>query len=99
MVSRRSRRRAAPCVAIGRMTLPRIAAVRCLEDYALELTFRDGIVARLDFEHKISGRGGVFAPLSDVRYFQQRRRADAQRLFRLRRVIVRATLNVPAPST
>lgn len=50
---------------------PRISQVRHIKDYRLELTFRDGVVAELDFSGRIVGRGGVFAPLEAVEYFRQ----------------------------
>ncbi|MBI5876450.1 MAG: DUF2442 domain-containing protein [Chloroflexi bacterium] len=46
-------------------------AVRYIDGYTLELTFGDGVVARLDFQAKVCGRGGVFAPLADTRVFRQ----------------------------
>ena len=39
---------------------PRVRGVRHIKDYKLELTFSDGIVAELDFERRIVGRGCVF---------------------------------------
>lgn len=48
---------------------PRIVQVRHVRDYILELTFADGVRAEIDLKSKIVGRGGVFAPLQDVRYF------------------------------
>jgi len=51
--------------------LPRIAAVRHLRDYVLEIRFSDGTVSQLDFHQRIAGRGGVFRPLQDVTYFAQ----------------------------
>lgn len=48
---------------------PRVRGVRHIKDYTLELTFSDGIVAELDFERRIVGRGGVFAPLEQLDYF------------------------------
>jgi hypothetical protein len=48
---------------------PRVRGVRHIKDYKLELTFSDGIVAELDFERRIVGRGGVFGPLEEVDYF------------------------------
>ena len=50
---------------------PRITDVRHVHDYVLEMTFTDGRVARLDFERRIVGRGGVFTPLEDVDLFRQ----------------------------
>jgi hypothetical protein len=48
---------------------PRIAHVRHIQDYWLELTFADGSQARLDFRDRIVNRGGVFAPLEDLEFF------------------------------
>lgn len=50
---------------------PRIADVRHIEDYRLELTFTNGEKAELDFRDRIVGRGGVFAPLQDVGFFKR----------------------------
>ncbi len=51
--------------------LPRVTAVRYLQDYRLELSFSDGTVAELDFRPRIVGRGGVFLPLQDVEFFKR----------------------------
>ena len=50
---------------------PRVTQVRHIRDYILELCFADGIRAELDFRAQIVGRGGVFAPLQDVSFFEQ----------------------------
>ena len=50
---------------------PRIKQVRHLGEYRLELHFTDGTVGKLDFRERIVGRGGVFVPLQDVRFFGQ----------------------------
>lgn len=50
---------------------PRITDVRHVEAYRLELIFAGGVRAELDFEDRIVGRGGVFAPLEDVGFFKQ----------------------------
>lgn len=50
---------------------PRITGVRHIRDYRLELTFADGVRVELDFESRIRGRGGVFAPLEQVQFFKQ----------------------------
>ncbi|MCI0564895.1 MAG: DUF2442 domain-containing protein, partial [Nitrososphaera sp.] len=50
---------------------PRIVEVHHIEAYWLELTFADGVKARLNFAGKIAGRGGVFAPLEEVAFFKQ----------------------------
>jgi hypothetical protein len=49
---------------------PRIISVKPIRDYILELTFSDGTRGEIDFRERIVGRGGVFAPLQDVDYFQ-----------------------------
>ena len=51
--------------------LPRVTAVRHIEEYRLELTFTDGARGELDFNERIVGRGGVFAPLHDIAFFSQ----------------------------
>jgi len=50
---------------------PRVTSVRHLSEYRLELTFADGTRGELDLKDRIVGRGGVFAPLEDVRFFAQ----------------------------
>lgn len=50
---------------------PRITHVRYIRDYWLELTFSNGIRAKLDFKDRIVGRGGVFAPLEDLDFFRR----------------------------
>jgi len=50
---------------------PRITNVRHLEEYWLELTFADGVQAKLNFAGKVVGRGGVFTPLEDMDFFKQ----------------------------
>ena len=50
---------------------PRIASVRYIEKYCLELIFTDGKKAELDFKNRIIGRGGVFAPLEDLNFFKR----------------------------
>jgi len=50
---------------------PRVAQVRHLQDYELEISFSDGTVAKLDFRDRIAGRRGVFAPLQSVEFFAQ----------------------------
>ncbi len=50
---------------------PRVEQVRHLGEYRLELRFTDGTVGELDFRERIVGRGGVFAPLQDTRFFEQ----------------------------
>ena len=50
---------------------PRVSSVRHVKDYELEITFSDGAVAKLDFRHRIVGRGGAFAPMESVDFFRQ----------------------------
>lgn len=50
---------------------PRVRGVRHVKDYELEITFSDGIVAKLDFRRRVVGRGGVFGPLESVDFFRQ----------------------------
>ncbi|NQT39862.1 MAG: DUF2442 domain-containing protein [Planctomycetes bacterium] len=50
---------------------PRVAQVRHLKDYELEIRFSDGTVAKLDLGRRIRGRGGVFEPLQNVDFFAQ----------------------------
>jgi hypothetical protein len=51
--------------------LPRVTDVRHVKDYELELKFTDGTVAKLDFQSRIQGRGGVFRALESVDVFRQ----------------------------
>jgi hypothetical protein len=48
---------------------PRIIGVDHVREYVLHLTFADGEEANLDLAERVVGRGGVFEPLQDVRYF------------------------------
>lgn len=50
---------------------PRIAAVRHVEAYRLELTFTNGEQAELDLADRIVDRRGVFAPLEDIDFFKK----------------------------
>ena len=50
---------------------PRVADVRHVKDYELEISFSDGTVANLDLRARIAGRGGVFEPLQSVDFFAQ----------------------------
>ncbi len=38
---------------------------------AVRPSFTDGTKGELDFQERVVGRGGVFGPLEDVRFFQQ----------------------------
>ena len=50
---------------------PRVNHVRHLGNYRLESGFTDGIRNEVDFEERVTGRGGVFHPLADVEFFKQ----------------------------
>ena len=50
---------------------PRIKSAKHVNGYKIELAFTDGTVATVDFQGRIAGRGGVFAPLQNVEYFKQ----------------------------
>ncbi len=50
---------------------PRVSGVRHINDYELEISFSDGIVASLDFRKRIVGRGGVFVSLENINVFAQ----------------------------
>ena len=50
---------------------PRVAAVKHVKDYALELVFTDGTIATLDFRERVVGRTGVFKQLQSVAFFRQ----------------------------
>lgn len=55
-----------------RKALPlRVAKVRPLGGYRLELQFTDGIKGELDLRQRIVERGEVFKPLEDVEFFKQ----------------------------
>jgi hypothetical protein len=49
---------------------PRIAGVRHVRDYVLEIEFRNGERAQLDFRDIVVGRGGVFTELEDPETFR-----------------------------
>jgi hypothetical protein len=50
---------------------PRITHVGYIQDYWPELTFSDGRQARLEFQDRSVGRGGIFAPLEDLEFFKR----------------------------
>ncbi|GAH17369.1 unnamed protein product [marine sediment metagenome] len=50
---------------------PRIAEVRHIEGYRLELIFTSGEKAEIDFRDRIVGRGGIFAPLENIDFFKR----------------------------
>ena len=50
---------------------PRIASVRVVGDYVVELIFKDGSVGQVDLAPSIVGRGGVFEALNDPSVFSQ----------------------------
>jgi hypothetical protein len=51
--------------------VPRVASAKHTREYKLELVFTDGTVGTVDFQSRIAGRGGVFAPLQNLDYFKQ----------------------------
>jgi hypothetical protein len=51
--------------------LPRVAKVRYVDGYRLELQFTDGIQGVIDFRQRIVGRGGVFKPLEEIDFFKR----------------------------
>ena len=51
--------------------LPRITAAKPVGDYRLHLTFSDGTAGEVDLRSQIIGRGGVFQPLENPRFFDQ----------------------------
>ncbi len=50
---------------------PRIRAVEPVGGYRLQLIFTSGEQAEIDLSQRILNRGGVFAPLQNIDYFQQ----------------------------
>ena len=50
---------------------PRVTNVRYVGGYRLELSFADGVKGELDFRERVVGRGGVFTPLEDTRFFRR----------------------------
>ena len=48
-----------------------VVAVKPLEGHVLELSFEDGLTARVDMDRVIGRFDGVFAPLQDPTYFAQ----------------------------
>jgi len=48
-----------------------VAHVEVLGGFRLRLTFDDGVVADVDLESRIVGRGGVFEPLEDPAFFRR----------------------------
>ena len=48
---------------------PRVVGVRHVHEYALEIKFSDDTTATVDLRHRIFGRGGVFQPLQEIKYF------------------------------
>ncbi len=50
---------------------PRITQVIHDQEYCLKLVFADGKQGTVDFHQRIVGRGGVFAPLKDLAFFQK----------------------------
>lgn len=50
---------------------PRVSVVKHLEDYRLQLTFRDGKTGVIDLAEYIKGKSGLLQPLQAVAYFAQ----------------------------
>ena len=48
-----------------------VVAVKPLEGHVLELSFEDGLTARVDMDRVIGRFDGVFTPLQDPAYFAQ----------------------------
>jgi hypothetical protein len=48
-----------------------VTSVRVLDGYSIELTFSDGVQGVVDLAKRIVGRGGVFAPLEEAKFFRQ----------------------------
>jgi len=48
-----------------------VVAVKPLEGHVLELSFEDGLTARVDMDRVIGRFDGVFTPLQDPTYFAQ----------------------------
>ena len=51
------------------MLLPRITCVEHIQDYTLALTFSNGVQAELDLRDRVTDRGGILAPLSEIDFF------------------------------
>jgi uncharacterized protein DUF2442 len=51
--------------------LPRVTTVKQIKNYELAIEFNDGSTATLDFRDRVTGRGGVFAPLQSIDFFKQ----------------------------
>ena len=48
-----------------------VTHVRVLDGYCVELTFSDGVRGVVDLANRIVGRGGVFGPLENPKFFRQ----------------------------
>jgi hypothetical protein len=57
--------------------LPRVTAVKALEDFSVELKFNDGSVGIVDMKGWVVGRGGIFETLSNPTVFAQVRLSDS----------------------
>ena len=53
------------------MFMSDVVAVKPLEGHVLELSFEDGLTARVDMDRVIGRFDGVFTPLQDPTYFAQ----------------------------
>ena len=49
----------------------RLSQVRYLGDYRLEVTFSDHSVKEMDFQRRVTGRGGLVRALEDPAFFAQ----------------------------
>ena len=49
----------------------RVTRVRHVTDYRLEVSFSDGVTAEVDLRDRIVGRGGMSAPLENVKFFRR----------------------------
>jgi hypothetical protein len=50
---------------------PRVSQVQYVADYRLLLEFTDGTAGEIDFRPRVVGRGGVFKPLEDLKFFRE----------------------------
>ena len=50
---------------------PRVSQVRYLGDYRLEVTFSDRSVKEMDFQRRVTGRGGLVRALENPEFFAQ----------------------------
>lgn len=50
---------------------PRIVGVKPRGEYLLELSFNDGTTGEVDLKERVVDRGGLFAALENLTFFQQ----------------------------